>query len=532
MLRYLLTLLAFILLIASQAVSQATLEERLTSSAPSSAPSTFSTIYSSSTAESETSSKSKRAPVDNPHPHYVDLSERPVAPQHLQLLCQPSGKPLEPGYVFPKSNGEGTTIFVIDAGFNVDNEDYTARPGGPPQQYIVPNEITLKDVHDKELWEPKSIHDNFGKLKETSEGTYASGHGTLMASVAAGTIHGSASGAKLYLIKMMGDVKNPDFGKEGNKNPKIMTYNSLNGFEAAFAHIRDVVQAKPDVYRKRSVVVLTSSFEKSECDPDELQQKLKVLFDELANEGVIIVLSAGNSGNQEQEDFVDNWFPQTLETDKNPIVIVGGVSIEGYLNPITTPTRDGAKSGTITVYALSRKVWGASNNPWALSGPKSQKYGAATSPATAVVVSSGYQFKPHVDSQLQSRQGGMIATWLTVAADKPDVWDPSWSPLEHAMKMKELLKEHAYQRTDEVEIMDGMALRPHYPKPKELKVAYNGVFYGVCTNNPDKNLIIARSATDNTTGNSFSNDTTTIMSHGTWIESALKAIGELACTPA
>lgn len=70
----------------------------------------------------------------------------------------------------------------------------------------------------------------------------------------------------------------------------------------------------------------------------------------------------------------------------------------------------------------------------------------------------------------------MIATWLTVIANKQDEWDPEMTPEQHAMKVKRLVANIAWQRTTAVEYYQGN----HYVQddlpftPGNVKAAFNG----------------------------------------------------------
>lgn len=188
---------------------------------------------STTTVQSDTGRMSKRKDV--PHPQFPDLRMRLRSRSQLRLISQAPGQSVNNEYVFQKTNGQGANIFIIDSGFNVDHLvssyrtkrdslaylliGFKARPGGSPKTHLTPNNVTLA-AEPRAQWGPESIYDNRGQL--VNQGSYPLGHGTQVASVAAGMVHGTSSGSSLYLVKLGGDIRNPQYGQNGNNDPKFV----------------------------------------------------------------------------------------------------------------------------------------------------------------------------------------------------------------------------------------------------------------------------------------------------------------------
>lgn len=134
---------------------------------------------------------------------------------HVNFVSRPKAE----GYKYDihkyhSSQGEGTYIFILDAGFTTAQYEGAGGELGDRQilKYVVPNQYT---VPKRPPWAngkpvPDSIDDN---IYPTSQQLYE-GHGATMASVAAGKKYGIASKANLVFVKMAGgaimDEAKPD----------------------------------------------------------------------------------------------------------------------------------------------------------------------------------------------------------------------------------------------------------------------------------------------------------------------------------
>jgi hypothetical protein len=76
---------------------------------------------------------------------------------------------------------------IFDAGFDLNHEDF----GGERKvkSHVIPNDLTLKEITNHNLWALEDIRD-------------WNGHGTMVASIAAGARRGVASNANLVLVKL------------------------------------------------------------------------------------------------------------------------------------------------------------------------------------------------------------------------------------------------------------------------------------------------------------------------------------------
>jgi subtilisin family serine protease len=128
----------------------------------------------------------------------LHLQERENSDDHLRVISQKRDAALD-NYLFDPSLGSGQTIYVLDAGFNIHQQDLAAN-GLRVNTIYIPNSFTLAPQEpNPNLWAPDNIRD-------------WNGHGTAVASVADGITHGVASKADLVLVKFRNFSRNPNPG--------------------------------------------------------------------------------------------------------------------------------------------------------------------------------------------------------------------------------------------------------------------------------------------------------------------------------
>ncbi|KAI9693382.1 MAG: hypothetical protein M1820_009311 [Bogoriella megaspora] len=300
------------------------------------------------------------------------------SPRHLRLFSKDKVSKLSreyDGLLFDRNLGDGSTIYIIDSGYNKDHTEFTQR-FGDTRSIIVPNAFTGGTAKEEE----------FDWAVPIPKYGYA-GHGTAAASVAGGATLGFAPDADLVIVK----VSNGAF--QVGRTPTIQINNPLPeaALEYALGAIVDDVQKK-GLARKAIVSLSIQTGWLSKLDGTQGQRKgpCQVLFEKFledcSKEGIIFVTMAGNDGNgyRERNPGLDNntvvWLgakqptantevasldfvlPQRLGTDTNNLITVGGCLDTGYLwYPSTPRIRSHGNAGSVTVYAQAHDVLTASN---------------------------------------------------------------------------------------------------------------------------------------------------------------------------
>ena len=130
----------------------------------------------------------------------MHLQERENSDDQLRIISQKQSAELA-NYLFDPLLGAGSTIYVLDSGFNLQHQEFA--PGGHDRRVdsvYVSNAFTLLPQEpNRNIWAPEGMEDY-------------SGHGTAVASVAAGITHGVASGADLVMVKFKQFTRNPNTG--------------------------------------------------------------------------------------------------------------------------------------------------------------------------------------------------------------------------------------------------------------------------------------------------------------------------------
>ena len=276
---------------------------------------------------------SKRAPSD------INLNERHLSDNHLRIISaqnQRNGQPAStlPNYLFDPSLGQGSTIYIIDTGANPYHIELLSGPNRNVEQLVVPNEFTLRPIPHTgglpHLWAPEDITDYHG-------------HGTLVASVAAGTTHGVASKANLVIVKFRNAAQNPL-----QPGPLLIR----NATPAALSHawkmiIGDILSKRANGATGRFVVNLSYGFE---IDTPRINQMQDILTSAFQNDVVFVVCAM----NRPTPQYIDERVPQAMGTAGNQLITVGGVLGTGVFDPRTS--QDRGRGGSITVYAQSNQV--------------------------------------------------------------------------------------------------------------------------------------------------------------------------------
>ncbi|KUM65355.1 hypothetical protein ACN42_g1691 [Penicillium freii] len=284
----------------------------------------------------------------------IAQSPRGQSGSHLKMISSDKmGEPTE-NYLFDDTLGKGTTIYVIDTGFDTSNRDL-ASTDRKVETYVVPNDLTLLGV-PKNQRKPEDLTD-WGR------------HGTSVASVAGGVIRGVASKADLYLVKYKSAYDKPDANgnvKEERKNAPLAAME--NAFINVIRHIRK------NSNQGKAVVNMSWGSKVSVKDFAARKKSLEDFISELEQLDVVVVVAAGNSNKEKLEERI----PQNMGTDSNSIITVGGVNEDGQIWEHSTS--QGSGGGSLTVFAQSenlemdvpfvgvRKVHGTSYSAPAVAG--------------------------------------------------------------------------------------------------------------------------------------------------------------------
>jgi hypothetical protein len=221
------------------------------------------------------------------------------------------------------------------------------------------------------------------------------GHGTKMATIAAGKTHGIAPNANLYLLKTKGQWNTGKSEGEADKNASLQPKALSKVMQKIREHIQDRLDADKDAKsvinmswgksypRRTGPPISTNKTKGVEVRASRAGPLLEKIFPEflawLESVKVPIILAAGNDPTMWMHEQV----PHKFGTPDNMIITVGGVEKDGTLFRDTTPVQPG-EAGSMSVYAPARDV--------VVPSPGNDiHYG--TSQAAAIVVSNSWQFK-------------------------------------------------------------------------------------------------------------------------------------------
>ncbi|KAJ5211134.1 subtilisin-like protein [Penicillium cf. griseofulvum] len=343
----------------------------------------------------------------------IAQSPRDQSGSHLKLISSDNmGKPTE-DYLFDDTLGKGTTIYVIDTGFDTSKPDL-ASTDRKVETYVVPNDLTLMGV-PKNQRKPEDLTD-WGR------------HGTSVASVAGGVIRGVASRADLYLVKYKSAYDKPD----ANGNVKEERKNApLAAMEDAFINV--IRHIRQNSNQGKAVVNMSWGSKVSVQDFAARKKSLEDFISELEQLDVVVVIAAGNSNKEKLEERI----PQNMGTDSNSIITVGGVNEAGQIWEHSTS--QGSGGGSLTVFAQSENL-------------------------EMDVPFIGMR-KVHGTSYSAPAVAGLAAYYLGIPDTKKLFTSGSVSTM-----VKSYIKKTAFQR---VQSISNSKTPAGYNFPSELKVAYN-----------------------------------------------------------
>ncbi|KKY38947.1 putative tri m 2 allergen [Diaporthe ampelina] len=316
------------------------------------------------------------------------------ANDYLTLLSAPfdvaNPNPVEKGYVRDDSDGAGTTIFVIDTGFNMERfPDEECLDERRIDTSLVPRSYRAEPLTDAErnagYYFPP---DNMDDVSTPANSKNIHGHGTQVAILAGGCKTGVARKANLFLIKMVEVLMKAGLVEETMTGPNAQ----LHALRLIGAAVAGNV-ASVSVPRGKAVLVMCTGNWREEnmssygANWEAIKTQMKMALERLDQLGVTVVMAAGNDGSssnpQQNPDFVprytDQQFPQGLATVDSPMLLVGSTNSKGQLSTFSTPGRGDIP---VSLYAQGEAV---STYDLQQSGPKLK---SGTSYSAPIVVRS------------------------------------------------------------------------------------------------------------------------------------------------
>lgn len=257
--------------------------------------------------------------VPDPHKRAPELVKRaittrnPTLASQLKLISAPYPVPngtqpdFSQNYRFDDSLGAGSTIYIVDTGFNLDAADLAAT-GRTVNTFVVPNSLTLPNNYQgpvvlpgayTETALPEDITDRSND-PISSNGSVATGrgHGTGVASAAAGLTYGVASRANLYLIKGKNGVTRSYNDGSGRPDRVVLKEYQLGAITSALNEISYRVVESGNF--AKAVVNLSWGLAMSPNKPvtfgSPLYREFQNFLHFAKSNGIAVVCAAGNTG--------------------------------------------------------------------------------------------------------------------------------------------------------------------------------------------------------------------------------------------
>ncbi|KAL1880651.1 hypothetical protein Daus18300_001262 [Diaporthe australafricana] len=246
---------------------------------------------------------------------------------HLKVISQQKGQNLSDAdsYTFAPPAGEGSWVFVLDSGFDMNHEFLSGdarddNTGRKVLAYITPNtlfkQLTPEAIQDGWTTAPEMMTDD---IPRQSPG----GHGTPVACLAGGASDkiGVAPKTNLFLMKLMSYYQQENDGNFKRIAAGVVGEGLINVFTRIYnAFVKDGINPK------RSVINISPSV----WNIYGLETYIKPYLDKFDEMGATLVVTMGNDGyNNETKKpsrYQADIFPASLATDLSAIIAVGGVA--------------------------------------------------------------------------------------------------------------------------------------------------------------------------------------------------------------
>ncbi|KAF9876860.1 hypothetical protein CkaCkLH20_05706 [Colletotrichum karsti] len=369
---------------------------------------------------------------------------RSVAPNHWIL----SGD-INKDYRYDPSLGSGTTIFIVDSGFNTGHQELARGPRSV-EAWFIGNKAVLEgnSYYKAENLAPEDTEDY------SWAGQVRLGHGSAVACVAGGRSLGVASNANLYLVKHKGAAK--------QRSGKVMSVGiTRNALQAALDHIHMKVLERR--LQGKAVVNLSFGINRNSIDEQGfaiLQANFESFVRMLDMNGVVFVMSAGNDASIGVK--LGDHLPQLLGTETNHLITVGGVHADGTLWHNSEPegrSTEGVDAnsggrGSVTVYAQSKDVIACNGDPSDTVGTTPRDGTSFAAPAVAGLAA---YFLGH------PYYSGIFTHDASALPEHGSV----------GLRMKNFLQVWASFQRRPAKDLRPPDLAADYPMPERVRVAYN-----------------------------------------------------------
>lgn len=189
-----------------------------------------------------------------------NLWRRDPAASYLSLLSRDNDHPIGrsyPGILYDPALGRGSTIYVIDSGYNIAHREFTTR-GGAMRNWTIPNRLNGGTMpEDERDW-----------TYDARSQTYI-GHGNAIASLAGGATLSFAPNAELVSVKVVNGYSTPN----GPRSTGFRAAAYRSGLQSILDDVRNGNRGR------KSVVALTTS--RSNIESVALPLKQSSLFSRL-----------------------------------------------------------------------------------------------------------------------------------------------------------------------------------------------------------------------------------------------------------
>ena len=287
------------------------------------------------------------------------LYELEDAFHHQRLLSAPPGTPIDtnrfllPPYRFESYAGEGSTIYVVDTGCNLDSPELQPSPWRSVRSKVVFYEHHLGQIYpyntpsQRTIWLPKDIRDNAPN----------GGHGTKVAIMAAGLTLGVAHRANLVCVKQQEYVRATLV--DGRPALKMLPARLGAAIEALTWILQDVRDQRTITGNPRSKVVVNLSFggpNLQHLPPLQAAraaygyQKFRQLIEQMWAEDIVVVAAGGNAEPQRRH-YLHDYIPTAWGSADNAMITVGSVDADGKYSRKNVREQGPGLGGSMTVYA-------------------------------------------------------------------------------------------------------------------------------------------------------------------------------------
>jgi len=231
------------------------------------------------------------------------VSVQENAPLHLSVIShgifnQTNSENYDKNYYYPSSAGEGVDVYVIDVGFNF-NEDEFSDVNANCEASITLGNLTKLDSR-------KKCYNDF----------YVFDHGTMVSTAIVGKISGVAKKANIH-----GILFKDDFIKKSEDQDPASDY--IGAIVSGLEYLKDNKKIIPH----KTVINFSSRFKITHKDFKEkdIYEKANELFKEISDMGAVVVAGAGNDGKVVSTDEYA-YYPCSFES----VICAGGVGFNDY----------------------------------------------------------------------------------------------------------------------------------------------------------------------------------------------------------